>query len=200
MLPANPPFSKSSRTRLFSSKYNPSPAAAPNAVSPSPTPSHARNQANNLCLDRASSMFSIWVPGTALDTYSTFTTSWYTPTVNVEAVPVTLTNSYDAMRESLIAQHTKHCWISDEMWDHGLIVEDFPEACRSLINVYCFPTPGAPIPTSPGHIPAMCTPSTTQVGLPYSTPTPSGGMYKIHRLSGGNASQATASQYKTGIS
>ncbi|KAM4067131.1 lysM domain-containing protein [Hirsutella rhossiliensis] len=121
-----------------------------------------------------SPMFSSWIPTTAAATYSAFATSWYTPTVDLEVTPLTMTNSYNATRASLIAQRSKYCWIESDAWAEGLSPQDLPSDCQSLVDTYCFPRPEALVPTSPAHIPAVCTPAAAvSYRLPFpANPTP----------------------------
>jgi hypothetical protein len=115
-----------------------------------------------------------------------FTTSWYTPTLNLSATPTPwLTITYNETLASELAQQTQYCWLNDDDFANGFNEEDYPEGCQSLLSVYCFPTPGAPVPTSPARIPAMCTPDRSEyiiidddeppastTSAPATTPTP----------------------------
>ncbi|KAL1835395.1 hypothetical protein VTJ49DRAFT_6815 [Mycothermus thermophilus] len=130
-------------------------------------------------------LVSSWVSADPTDPTTTdidFTTSWYTPTLNRSATPsVIITMTFNETRASELAQQTQYCWLSDDDFANGFMEEDFPAGCQSLFDVYCFPTAGAPVPTEPARIPAVCTPdratyttdeppSTTDV--PQTTPVP----------------------------
>lgn len=117
-------------------------------------------------------MLSSWVPATPLATYANFTTSWYTypPTLDLDIAPATQTNSYNATRASLVAQRVKHCWIADDVWDAGFSRDDLPAGCQLFLDELCFPRPEARVPTSPAHIPAVCTPAEARTSaLPTAT-------------------------------
>ena len=95
--------------------------------------------------------------------------------MNPTATPsVTITMSFNATLSSQMAQQTQYCWLNDDDWSNGIDVEDFPAGCQSLFDVYCFPTPGAAVPTSPSHIQTVCTPNraTYTTDVPSATNTP----------------------------
>ncbi|KAH8696519.1 hypothetical protein BGW36DRAFT_360346 [Talaromyces proteolyticus] len=105
--------------------------------------------------NRNSTMFSSWVTGTPSQTYSNFTTSWYTPTLNVTAL-VTSTVTYNSTVASIVSERQKYCWLTGSQWD--VPEDDYPDGCQSLLDEYCFVSSvDGPIPTSSAHIPAVCT-------------------------------------------
>ncbi|KAI1104573.1 hypothetical protein F4804DRAFT_332111 [Jackrogersella minutella] len=128
-----------------------------------------------------SSRITAWVPATGTIPTSNFTTSWYSSIFDsTVAASVTSTASYNETLASELAQQTQHCWLDEDERD-GLDEEEFPAGCQSLMDEYCFPTPGAPVPPSPSRVPAQCTPgrSTGVAETPTSsrsaagaTPTP----------------------------
>lgn len=118
-------------------------------------------------------MFSSWVTGTASQTYSNFTTSWYTPTLNASAVP-TSSLAPNGTYISLVSERQKYCWLTDSQWD--VPEDEFPEGCQTLLDEYCFVNIDDPVPSSPMHIPAVCTPTTDYTPTswtPTATATPS---------------------------
>jgi hypothetical protein len=85
-----------------------------------------------------------------------FTTTWYTPS-NTYVVP-TATVIFNETRESLLEELTKYCWITEEHYEAGFVVDDLTAGCLILYEKYCEPSLDAPAPTS-ARIPAVCTPT-----------------------------------------
>ncbi|EGX88797.1 LysM domain-containing protein [Cordyceps militaris CM01] len=149
-----------------------------------------------------SPLFSSWVPATPVSSYSATTTTWYSATFQPNRTVPTSTMTFNATSDSLVAEITKYCWITDEMWDSGFNEDDFPPGCQALFSTYCFPASAdAPVPTSPAHIPQVCVPTVdtyTPPPPPVPTPTPiqPGGMVdhcrKFYRVEKGDFCQKIA--------
>lgn len=71
---------------------------------------------------------------------------------------ITSTASYNSTVASILPQYTQYCWLTGDDWDNGFNEQDYAAGCQSLMNEYCFPDLTGPVPTSPAHIPAVCTP------------------------------------------
>ncbi|KAI1658124.1 hypothetical protein F4813DRAFT_388904 [Daldinia decipiens] len=122
-----------------------------------------------------SSFITNWVPATGMIPTTNFTTSWYSSVFNSTAkASITSTASNNETLASELAQQTKYCWLTDDDLE-SLDEEEYTEGCQSLMDEYCFPTPGAPVPPSPSRIPSQCTPnrSTYMTGTPTSSSAPS---------------------------
>lgn len=84
-------------------------------------------------------------------------------------------------------------------------MEDMAAGCQGLITSYCYPEETAPVPTSPNHIPAVCTPSrtvepTTTEGPPVPTSSPIQprmvkGCKQFYRVLDGDTCFKVASQF-----
>lgn len=93
--------------------------------------------------------------------YPNSTTSWYSSTYDPNITLPTSTVTRNTTKEALVSKFVQYCWITPEMDEAGFDEEDLPAGCQSLLDKYCYPTDvDGPMPTSPGHIPAACTPST----------------------------------------
>ncbi|ETS88167.1 hypothetical protein PFICI_01995 [Pestalotiopsis fici W106-1] len=125
------------------------------------------------------SIVTSWVSATGTIPTTNFTTSWYSSEFDSTATAtITATMDFNETLASELAQQTQYCWLTDEDMDY-LDEEDYAAGCQSLMDEYCFPTAGAPVPPSPTRIPAVCTPdrstyipSTTTTTAAAATPTP----------------------------
>ncbi|PHH65092.1 hypothetical protein CDD81_3490 [Ophiocordyceps australis] len=89
-------------------------------------------------------MFTSWRLATPESTNTPFTTSWYTPTLGLDADEPLVTNTiiYDVPPEPLDQQADQGgCGVPDEAWD-DLDWDHMSDACRSLVESQCFPEPG----------------------------------------------------------
>ncbi|KAK8050310.1 hypothetical protein PG994_012040 [Apiospora phragmitis] len=127
-----------------------------------------------------------WLSATGTIPASNFSTSWYSTEFDSTATAsITATAVYNSTLASDLVQQTQYCWLTDDDLDY-LDEEDYSGGCQSLMDEYCFPTAGAPVPPSPSRIPAQCTPDRAT----YITGTPT---------SSGSGAGATPSPVQPGI-
>ncbi|PHH58780.1 hypothetical protein CDD82_2724 [Ophiocordyceps australis] len=89
-------------------------------------------------------MFTSWRLATPEATNTAFTTSWYTPTLGLEADEpfITSTVVFHTASKPLDEQGgADGCGVPDEAWD-DLDWDHMSDACRSVIESQCFPEPG----------------------------------------------------------
>jgi len=114
-------------------------------------------------------MFTSWVSGPLASNAPNFTTSWYTPTIATDYTPPTVTVGSNSSEEDAIGERMVYCWITVEDEENGFSDEDLPTGCQQLLDTYCYPSPDDPVPTSPAHIPAVCTPDRSNYFNPNAT-------------------------------
>lgn len=104
----------------------------------------------------------------------TITSDWdpsYTPPA------VTATQTYNSTYESIVADYTKDCWITEEDLKHGFDEESYSPGCQDLYEKYCVYDPAAPSPSRLSRAPAICTPDRSMYTVqpdpdPVHTPVP----------------------------
>ncbi|CAG8067732.1 unnamed protein product [Penicillium nalgiovense] len=155
---------------------------------------------------------------TSTMTFTMFTGDWETgpaPTQVTEsptyaALPTnftTFTTTYTINQtvQSILADYSKYCPISNEDYEDGFQWVDLPENCQDLLEPYCVPDINAPSPKST-KFPGSCTPAlvsatTTGSATPTSTvPSPtlpgtSSKCNKFHYIVQGDGCPAIATKY-----
>ena len=125
---------------------------------------------------RTSSMFSGWTTGSVVTSppagIITVTSNW-----NPTFTPPAQTVSLDPSGQDKVDSWTKYCWITYQDYDNGFSVYSQAPGCQALYWKYCFYDASKPAPSSPGHIPAACTPDRSLYSVepapePVNTPQP----------------------------
>ncbi|KAG8163113.1 hypothetical protein KVR01_007591 [Diaporthe batatas] len=122
-----------------------------------------------------------------------------TPTITSNA-------TWNESLSCLKAERTQYFWFTDEDWQQSIGEDGCPDGCLKLMETYCFPTPDAPVPTSPSRIPAVRTlyhpadPTTINPAGAKPTPYQSGmvtGCQRFYKVSTGDTCQKIANTAST---